>query len=105
MKPLRPETILQQPPAWAAGDVAFWMLGTQGVNNLWLGRFGPESVGKRSPWERHPDGEELLHVLKGAVEVTLLLESGPATRQLDAGSIFLVPAGVWHCHTALTTMV
>ena len=105
MKPIRPETVLQQPPSWTAGDVAFWMLGAQGANSLWLGRFGTGSVGQRSPWERHPEGEELLHVLQGAVEVTLLLDSGPASTRLDAGSIFVVPTGVWHSHTALSATV
>jgi hypothetical protein len=29
MEPIRPETVLQQPQSWSAGDVAFWMLGAQ----------------------------------------------------------------------------
>ena len=101
MEPIRLETVLQEQPSWTAGDVAFWMLGAQGANSLWLGRFGAASVGQRSPWERHLEGEELLHVLEGAVEVTLLLDSGPTSTRLDAGAIFLVPTGVWHSHTAL----
>jgi quercetin dioxygenase-like cupin family protein len=105
MEPIRPETVLQQAPSWSAGDVAFWMLGAQGAKSLWLGRFGTGAVGQRSPWERHPEGEELLHVLEGAVEVTLLLDSGPVSRRLDAGSIFVVPRGVWHAHTALAATV
>jgi quercetin dioxygenase-like cupin family protein len=99
IEPIRLQAVRQQPPSWTAGDVAFWMLGTQGPNNLWVGRFGNASIGQRSPWERHVEGQELLHVLEGAVEVTLLLDSGPVTMRLDAGSIFLVPTGVWHSHT------
>jgi len=105
LEPIRPDSILQQPPAWSAGDVAFWMIGKQGPNSLWLARFGAGVIGQRSPWERHPDGEELLHVLEGAVEVTLLLDSGPVSMQLVAGSIFVVPTGVWHSHTALAATI
>jgi mannose-6-phosphate isomerase-like protein (cupin superfamily) len=105
MEPIRLEAVRQQPPSWAAGDVAFWMLGTQGPNSLWLGRFGSASIGQRSPWERHPEGQELLHVLEGGVEVTLLLDSGPVTTRLDAGSIFVVPTGVWHSHTPLVATI
>jgi mannose-6-phosphate isomerase-like protein (cupin superfamily) len=99
IEPMRPDAILRRPPAWTAGDVSFWRLGTLGPNSLWLGRFGQDSIGQRSPWERHPEGEELLHVLEGAVDVTLLLDSESVITRLDAGSIFLVPSGVWHAHT------
>jgi mannose-6-phosphate isomerase-like protein (cupin superfamily) len=105
MEPTRIEAVLRGPPAWSEGDVAFWMLGTQGPSRLWLGRFGSQSLGQQSPWERHPDGEELLHVLEGAVQVGLLLDSGLASVRLDAGSIFVVPAGVWHSHTALAPTI
>jgi len=39
------------------------------------------------PWERHPDGDELLCVVapEGRVEVTL-----------HPGSVFVVPRGLWH---------
>jgi hypothetical protein len=55
------------------------------TNRLWIGRFGEGSIGQRSPWERHLEGEELLHILEGAVEVTLLLDSGPAKHALGRG--------------------
>jgi quercetin dioxygenase-like cupin family protein len=48
-----------------------------------------------TPWERHPD-DELLHVLQGEVEVTVLTESGAIHRTLRAGSVFVVPRGLWH---------
>lgn len=49
-----------------------------------------------TPWERHPDGDELLHVLEGEVEVTVLGEDGPAQVTVPAGSIFVCPRGLWH---------
>jgi len=45
--------------------------------------------------ERHPDGDEVLYVVAGAVEV--LLETEPAQRvELRAGDGLIVPRGVWH---------
>ena len=56
----------------------------------------------RTPWERHPDGDELLHVLEGDVEVTVLAEAGPLEAVVAAGSIFVVPRGLWHRQVAST---
>jgi mannose-6-phosphate isomerase-like protein (cupin superfamily) len=48
-------------------------------------------------WERHPTGDELLHVLEGEVEVELLQKSGRRRRTtVRAGSFFVVPRGLWH---------
>jgi quercetin dioxygenase-like cupin family protein len=49
-----------------------------------------------TPWERHPDGDELLHVLDGIIDVTVLTDDGPAEVTLDAGSVFVCPKGLWH---------
>ena len=49
-----------------------------------------------TPWERHPDGDELLHPLEGEVDVTLLTDSGPTHVTVRAGSIFVCPRGLWH---------
>jgi mannose-6-phosphate isomerase-like protein (cupin superfamily) len=103
--PTRLDAVLDEPPAWTAGDVAFWELGRQGSNRLWLGRFGPQSLGRRSPWERHLEGDELLHVLSGAVDVTLLFDTEQRTVRLETGSLFLVPAGVWHAHAAASPTI
>ncbi|MBX3501609.1 MAG: cupin domain-containing protein [Alphaproteobacteria bacterium] len=49
-----------------------------------------------TPWERHPD-DELLYVVEGAVEVTILDGKGAANvSTMQAGSICIVPAGCWH---------
>lgn len=99
MTPINLEQVLKQKPSWAMDAVAFWGLGTQGSRKIWLGRFLEESVGKRSPWECHPDDEEFLHVLRGVVDITFLAEAKPTTIRLEAGAILIVPAGVWHAHT------
>jgi quercetin dioxygenase-like cupin family protein len=62
---------------------------------------GPCTVGVMrfsglTPWERHPDGDELLHVLEGEVDVTVLTDHGPAQVSVGAGSFFVCPRGLWH---------
>jgi quercetin dioxygenase-like cupin family protein len=49
----------------------------------------------QTPWERHPD-DELLHVLEGEVEVTILTLEAVEKVILKAGSIFVVPRHLWH---------
>ena len=50
-----------------------------------------------TPWERHPAGDELLHVLEGQVDVVVLHEGSGETRAtVAAGSVFVVPSGLWH---------
>src|SRR3989442_8397571 len=49
-----------------------------------------------SHWERHPAGDELLHVLEGEADVVQLTEDGPVRSRGRAGSIFICPRGLWH---------
>jgi len=49
-----------------------------------------------TPWERHPGGDELLHVLEGEVDVEVLTEHGPQHTTVTAGSVFVCPRGLWH---------
>ena len=58
---------------------------------VFVGRFRGQT-----PWERHPHGDELVHVLDGEVELTLLRPRGPRTVTLRAGGVFVVPRGRWH---------
>jgi mannose-6-phosphate isomerase-like protein (cupin superfamily) len=58
-----------------------------------------------SPWERHPDGDELLVPLEGEVDVTLLPGEGKVRVTLAAGSILVVPRGVWHRQYAARTVL
>jgi len=50
----------------------------------------------QGPWERHPDGDELLHVLEGELELTLLAPEGRVEVTVSEGSVFVVPRGLWH---------
>lgn len=47
-------------------------------------------------WERHPVSDELLQVFEGQLDLTLLTEDGLVEATLRAGSVFVVPRGVWH---------
>src|SRR5262249_34943867 len=50
----------------------------------------------QGPWERHPDGDELLHVLEGDIEMTILAPEGRVELTVSEGSVFVVPRGLWH---------
>ena len=51
-----------------------------------------------SPWERHPDDDELLQVLEGEVEIVVLEGDGPKSTLVRAGEMIVVPRGRWHRH-------
>ena len=72
-------------------DSAFKRLGMLNQCTLAVGRFTG-----LTPWERHPNGDELLHVLEGEVDITVLTEAGPVRTTVRAGSIFVCPQGLWH---------
>ena len=46
--------------------------------------------------EVHPDGDELLYLVSGAVTVRLELPGGDRTVDLGAGDALVVPQGIWH---------
>jgi homogentisate 1,2-dioxygenase len=46
--------------------------------------------------EMHPDGDELLYLISGAVTLTLELADGDHLVDLGAGDPVVVPKGVWH---------
>lgn len=49
-----------------------------------------------SQWERHPNGDEIVQILKGETKVTLLTEDGEETHELKAGMFIVVPQNTWH---------
>jgi mannose-6-phosphate isomerase-like protein (cupin superfamily) len=46
--------------------------------------------------EMHPDGDELLFLVSGAMSVRLELPDGDRTVELGAGDAIVVPKGIWH---------
>jgi mannose-6-phosphate isomerase-like protein (cupin superfamily) len=46
--------------------------------------------------EMHPDGDELLFLVSGRVQVTLELDDGTLQIEVGPGQAVVVPRGVWH---------
>ena len=51
-------------------------------------------------WERHRNGDELVHIIDGAATLHLMTEDGPKAMALSAGTLAVVPQGVWHRFTS-----
>ncbi len=49
-----------------------------------------------SRWERHRNGDEIVHVLGGATLLTIMRQSDAETFELTAGMMIIVPQGCWH---------
>jgi mannose-6-phosphate isomerase-like protein (cupin superfamily) len=54
----------------------------------------------RPPWELHPAGDELLHILAGECQLTIREERGEITRTIRTGDLVIVPQGCWHSNDA-----
>lgn len=76
----------------ADAEAAFATLAAFNSGGVFTGSFAGES-----PWERHSMGDELVHVLKGATQLTIIATDG-AEHVLDmkAGMLTVVPRGCWH---------
>ena len=72
-------------------DAAFARLAAFRDGAIFAGGFSGESA-----WERHAKGDELVHVLSGAAELTILTDEGPQVLEMSAGTIAVVPQGRWH---------
>ncbi len=68
-----------------------------GAGVFWAG------AGDSSPWEMHPDCEELLHVIEGQIDVEVLPKDGGTgvVTRLKAGSFIIIPRECWHRQTIL----
>ena len=83
-----------------SGKAAFWMAQSFSGGAVWMGQWEGTS-----PWELHPDSDEFLHTLEGSAQVTLLTEAGEELVEIPAGSVFVVPKGVWHKQRANAKVV
>ena len=57
---------------------------------------GIASYSGQPPWELHNGGDELLHVLAGECDFTLVNGDAREVRTLRAGDVAIVPRGHWH---------
>ena len=51
---------------------------------------------KRTHWERHLGGDEMIYVMDGETEIVTLTDGGPVESTIHAGSVFICPEGLWH---------
>jgi mannose-6-phosphate isomerase-like protein (cupin superfamily) len=77
-------------PEGVVGD-AFARLAEYDEGAVFTGSFDGES-----PWERHTNGDELVHVLAGQTRLTILSEDGEDVLDLQAGMLTVVPKSCWH---------
>ena len=75
-------------------DKAFWasLRGRRIAGRL----AGLVSMYRDFSWEMHPDGDELLCLVTGAIAVVLERDGAESTAEVSAGRAFVVPRGVWH---------
>jgi quercetin dioxygenase-like cupin family protein len=50
----------------------------------------------KSAWERHPQGEEIVHIVEGAATLHLMTDEGHECIDLKAGMMAIVPKNAWH---------
>ncbi len=81
----RPDT-----PAEESGP-AFATLAETRDGGVFAGSFDGDSA-----WERHNNGDELVHILSGEATVTIITGDGPQDLELSAGMLTVVPQGCWH---------
>ncbi len=72
------------------------MTAVRALGNLNQCLLGVTRFSGLTPWEHHPDADELLYVLDGVVDLTVLAEEGTLSATVPAGSLFVVPRGLWH---------
>lgn len=53
-----------------------------------------------SEWERHPSGDELVQVVRGSTQLTLLVGGQRRELELAEGQLTIVPRGAWHRFTS-----
>ncbi|HET7883808.1 MAG TPA: cupin domain-containing protein [Acetobacteraceae bacterium] len=49
-----------------------------------------------SAWERHPQGDEIVHIVDGATTLHLITGEGRQSLALTAGMMAIVPRNAWH---------
>ena|SRR5215510_6385114 len=86
-----PELTITSSTTAEAAEAAFPRLTSFNEGGVFVGRYSGQP-----PWERHPQADELLYVLDGEIDVTVLTDDGPLHVTVGAGSIFVVPRGLWH---------
>jgi mannose-6-phosphate isomerase-like protein (cupin superfamily) len=72
-------------------SAAFAVLAPFRDGSVFAGSFSGDS-----PWERHRNGDELVHILDGGATLTIMTDRGPESFEMTAGMMIVVPQGHWH---------
>ena len=75
----------------AEREGAFAKLAPYRDGAIFTGKFAGES-----PWERHPNGDEIVQIVDGATTLHVMTADGPQSFALKAGMVAIVPQGAWH---------
>jgi quercetin dioxygenase-like cupin family protein len=70
---------------------AFATLATYRDGGVFAAKFAGTSA-----WERHPQGDEIVHIVDGATTLHLITDQGRQSMALNAGMFTIVPRNTWH---------
>ncbi len=80
------------------GGAKFWTLAPEEIE-----KFGKEWLitefyfdADWESWEMHPNGEEIVYLLSGAMDLTLEKDGESQTIELRSKGLTVVPRGTWH---------
>ena len=76
-----------------------WRVINRATGERVVGMSRPEKAGDLHPdsWEMHPEGDELLHLFGGAIDLLLDEPEGEQRIRLKGGQSCVVTRGTWHC--------
>lgn len=72
-------------------DAAFATIAPFRGEGLTVGSFDGESA-----WERHRNGDEIVHIVSGETTLTILTETRTEVLNMKSGMLTVVPQGYWH---------
>src|SRR5258708_13843100 len=79
------------PPTPAEFEGAFGRVAPYRDGAIFTAKFAGKSA-----WERHPNGDEIVHVIDGATTLHLITSEGRQSLTLSAGMMVVVPQNAWH---------
>jgi mannose-6-phosphate isomerase-like protein (cupin superfamily) len=80
------------------GEIAASLVGggTKNVGTLNGAAVGVSRMTSHIQWERHPGGDELLHVVEGRLHLRILDGDETIESEVGPGEVAIVPKGLWH---------
>ena len=81
----------QMTEAERKGSGAFATLAPFRDGNIFSAKFAGDGA-----WERHPNGDELVQIIDGSATLLLMMEDGPKSYAVTAGTLIVIPQGTWH---------